>query len=176
MKSDWNPDKWVPIWEDPARAIQWVPTWKGLDGFQKSLPPCALDERSLRIGRIIIYVVHAISTNRVRRNVASALEGLRGGPLDLWNYHHFFCLMAAKSSQSIRHRNAILRYRIVMEISIWIVSHIFKGAYTFHLPFDNSVEKETVFEILIPLKSPFKCWYKHSMCTITPFVSKLFFF
>ena len=34
------------------RAIRWIPTWQGLDGFQKSLHPCALNESSLSIGRV----------------------------------------------------------------------------------------------------------------------------
>ena len=34
------------------RAIQWIPTQQGLDGYQKSLHPCALDERSLSIVRV----------------------------------------------------------------------------------------------------------------------------
>ena len=37
-----------------VRAIQWIPTWHGLDGFRKSLRPCALDESSLSIGRVNI--------------------------------------------------------------------------------------------------------------------------
>ena len=42
----------VLIWEYSARAIQWIPTWEGLDGFQKSLRYYALDESSLSIGRV----------------------------------------------------------------------------------------------------------------------------
>ena len=52
LKTDWNPGIWVLIWESSARAILWIPTWQGLDGFQKSLRSCALDERSLSIGRV----------------------------------------------------------------------------------------------------------------------------
>ena len=37
LKNDWNPAKWVHIWEYSARAIQWITAWQGLDGFQKSL-------------------------------------------------------------------------------------------------------------------------------------------
>ena len=48
----WSPGIWVLIWEYSVRAIQWIPTWHGLDGFQKSLCPCALDEDSLKIGRV----------------------------------------------------------------------------------------------------------------------------
>ena len=53
-KNDWSPCTWVLIWEYSARAIQWIPTltWKGLDGFQKPLGPCALDESRLSIGRV----------------------------------------------------------------------------------------------------------------------------
>ena len=35
--------------ESSTRAFQWIPTWKGLDDFQKSLHPCVLDESSLSI-------------------------------------------------------------------------------------------------------------------------------
>ena len=45
-----------------ARAFQWIPTLEGLDVFQKSLYPCALDESSLSIGKvhreIDIYIPH----------------------------------------------------------------------------------------------------------------------
>ena len=34
------------------RTIQWIPTWQGLDGFQKCLRPCALEESSPSIGRV----------------------------------------------------------------------------------------------------------------------------
>ena len=38
---------WVVIWEYSVRTIQWMPTWQGLDVFQKSFCLCALDESSL---------------------------------------------------------------------------------------------------------------------------------
>ena len=43
---------WVPIWEYSTRAIQWIPTWQGLNGFPKILRPCALVENSPSIGRV----------------------------------------------------------------------------------------------------------------------------
>ena len=43
---------WVLIWEYLVRAIHWIPTWQGLDDFQKSLRPCHLEESSLSIGRV----------------------------------------------------------------------------------------------------------------------------
>ena len=52
LKNDWNADTWVLIWEYFTRAIQWIPAWQGIDGFQKSLRPCALDESSLSIRRV----------------------------------------------------------------------------------------------------------------------------
>ena len=52
LENDWNPGKWVLIWEYSVRAIQWIPTWRGLDGFQKSLQSCPLDESSPSIGRV----------------------------------------------------------------------------------------------------------------------------
>ena len=51
-ENGWNPGTWVLIREYSARAIQWIPTWQGLDGFQNSLDPCALYESSLSIGRV----------------------------------------------------------------------------------------------------------------------------
>ena len=37
LKNDWNPGTWVLIWEYSARAIQWIPTRQGLDGFLKNV-------------------------------------------------------------------------------------------------------------------------------------------
>ena len=51
LKNDWNPGKWVLIWEYSVRAIKWVP-WHGLDISQISLLLCALDESSLSIWRV----------------------------------------------------------------------------------------------------------------------------
>ena len=33
-------------------SMQWIALWQGLDDFQKSLPPCVLDESSLSIRRL----------------------------------------------------------------------------------------------------------------------------
>ena len=52
LRNYWNPGIWVLIWKYSTRAIQWIPTWQGLDVFQKSLHSCALDESSLSIGRV----------------------------------------------------------------------------------------------------------------------------
>ena len=52
---NWNPGTWVLIWEYSARAMQWIPTLQGLDSFQKSLHPCALDKSSLSIERVNPY-------------------------------------------------------------------------------------------------------------------------
>ena len=48
-----NRATWVLIWEYSERAFQWIPTYQGIDVFQKYSRPCALVK------------------------VASALEGLR---------------------------------------------------------------------------------------------------
>ena len=48
----WNPGKWVLIWEYSTRAIQWIPTGQGLDGFQIYLRSCSLDESCLSIGGV----------------------------------------------------------------------------------------------------------------------------
>ena len=51
-------EKWLKpwhvvfIWECSTRAFQWLPTWQGLDGFEKSLYSCALDKGSLSNGRV----------------------------------------------------------------------------------------------------------------------------
>ena len=52
LKNYWNPIIWVLIWEYSARAIQWIPTWQGLDDFQNLLISSALDESSLSIERV----------------------------------------------------------------------------------------------------------------------------
>ena len=54
LKNYWNPGIWVPIWEYSVRAFRWIPTWQGLDGLQRSLYFCALDESSLSIGSVTI--------------------------------------------------------------------------------------------------------------------------
>ena len=51
-ENDWNPGSWVLISAYSVRAFQWLPTWQGLDGFQKSLHPCALDESNLSTGKV----------------------------------------------------------------------------------------------------------------------------
>ena len=43
---------WVLIWEYSARAIQWISTWQCLEISQKDLLSGALDESSLRFGRV----------------------------------------------------------------------------------------------------------------------------
>ena len=49
---EWRkPSHMVLIWEYSVRAIQWVPTWQGLDGFQISVSLC-LDQISLSIERV----------------------------------------------------------------------------------------------------------------------------
>ena len=60
VKSDWNLAKWVLIWDYSARVIQCIPTWQSLDGFWKSLRPCALDVCSLSIGRAkwLLFLLH----------------------------------------------------------------------------------------------------------------------
>ena len=39
------PGTLVFIGESSARAFQWIPTWQGLDDFQKSLHPCAFGQK-----------------------------------------------------------------------------------------------------------------------------------
>ena len=60
LKNYWNSDTGVLIWENSARAIRWIPTWQGLNGFQKSLHPCALDESGLSIRWVKIWGLHGI--------------------------------------------------------------------------------------------------------------------
>ena len=54
FENDWNPGTWVLLWEYSAKAIQWIPTWQGLDVFQKSLH-CALGESRPSIGRVNLF-------------------------------------------------------------------------------------------------------------------------
>ena len=49
------PGTWVLIWEFSTRAFQWIPTWQGLDGFQKYLRSYALYKSSLSIGRVKVW-------------------------------------------------------------------------------------------------------------------------
>ena len=52
LKNDWNPGKWVLIWEYSIRAFIWVPTRLGSDDFQDYLLFCALDESNLSSKRV----------------------------------------------------------------------------------------------------------------------------
>ena len=52
LDNDWNPVTWVPIWEYSVRVIQCIPTWQGLNGYQKSLHSYSLEKGSLSIGRV----------------------------------------------------------------------------------------------------------------------------
>ena len=82
------PEKWlkpwnmgiVLIWECSAKAIQWIPYWQGLDGFQKSLRPCALDERIF--GRVSstrnvmnIYLIYK-SSSEIGANIVSSVMSI----------------------------------------------------------------------------------------------------
>ena len=49
LKNDWNPDKWVLIWRNSVRAIQWIPTWQGFICFLKIYASLCLDKSSLSI-------------------------------------------------------------------------------------------------------------------------------
>ena len=42
----------ILTWENLLRVIKWIPTWQGLDVFQKYLHSCALNKSSLTIGRV----------------------------------------------------------------------------------------------------------------------------
>ena len=37
LENDFNLGTWILILEYSARAIQWIPAWQGLDGFQKTV-------------------------------------------------------------------------------------------------------------------------------------------
>ena len=43
-RNDWNPGTWVLIWRYSLWAIQWIPSWEGLSGFQQSLHSCIKDK------------------------------------------------------------------------------------------------------------------------------------
>ena len=74
LKNDWNPGNWVLIWECSARAFQWIPIQHGLDGFQKTFLPCALDESSLSIGRVNPF--HAETTFVHSRKMQKVLKAI----------------------------------------------------------------------------------------------------
>ena len=58
LKDYLNPGKTVLIWECSARAIKWIPTWHGLDGFKRSMYACPLDKSSLSIRRVKICMAY----------------------------------------------------------------------------------------------------------------------
>ena len=77
LKYDWNHAKWVLIWEYSARAIQWIPTWQGLGGFQENVRLCTSDESSLSnrrvnsvlVGRIDYRCLHIQCQNLPRNDL-----------------------------------------------------------------------------------------------------------
>ena len=48
-KNDWNPGTWILSWRYSVRAIQWIPTWQGLDSLKKIFAYLCFDGLSLRI-------------------------------------------------------------------------------------------------------------------------------
>ena len=82
-ENDRNPGTWVLIWECSARAFKWIPTWQSLDGFQKSLRHCALDESSLSIGRVnncwirVIFVKYLLEKCRPKQKLREELAWLK---------------------------------------------------------------------------------------------------
>ena len=71
LKNDWNPGKWVLIWEYSERAFQWVPTWQGLGVFQKSLRPCALNrmEHPRNVGCSFFFSRESIISLHYHQNI-----------------------------------------------------------------------------------------------------------
>ena len=83
LKNDWNPGIWVLIWEYSVTAIQWIPTWQGLDDFQESLHLCALDKSRLSIwmvkkqilywGSFTLHSIGRVKSSAVALRVAHVL-------------------------------------------------------------------------------------------------------
>ena len=103
MTNYWNPGNCVLIWENSARTFQWIPTWQGLDSFQKSLRSCALDKSSLSIGRVDFkqgYITHLGAYNTKVSSSPHAHAGLTANnnmtnlrtnvhvTYLMWNRHH----------------------------------------------------------------------------------------
>ena len=53
----------VLMWEYSVRAIQWIPTWQGLGGFQKPFRHCALDGCWLSIRRFKSWIEQMLGTD-----------------------------------------------------------------------------------------------------------------
>ena len=81
-ENDWNPGTWVLTWVLISaywvRAFQWIPTWQGLDEFQNSLVPFALDESSLIIGTLMLLV--AANTKNLKNDCSLGICVL------IWEY------------------------------------------------------------------------------------------
>ena len=84
VKNDWNPGKWVLIWEYSARAFLWVPTWQGLDDFQISVCPDALDKSSLCIGRVkkILNLGYFMQAVPVLYQAINLVQDYRSDPIN----------------------------------------------------------------------------------------------
>ena len=55
--------------EYSLRAIQWIPIWHGLDGIQKSLCTCALDESSLSFGRVNPFMLNPLIVKETKSSL-----------------------------------------------------------------------------------------------------------
>ena len=53
-QNDWNPCKWVLIWQYSNGAIQWILTWQCWKGFKHLVHFYPMGESSLSIGRVKI--------------------------------------------------------------------------------------------------------------------------
>ena len=91
----------MPIWKYSARAIQWVPTWQGLDGSQKSLHPCAFGKSSLSIRKAnsgeLLFLCHpAVIYSACWRSVLSkCLDSTIShifGSISYWTWLVWYCV------------------------------------------------------------------------------------
>ena len=55
-------EKWLQSWHLGTHHFQWIHTWKGLGGFQKSSHPCAVDKRSHSIGSVNMTYIWTVKT------------------------------------------------------------------------------------------------------------------
>ena len=67
---------WHIIWEYSVRTTQWIPTWQGLNVFQKSLHHSALKESGLSIGKVNPSIAEVTFTQCTRMQNAKNHENL----------------------------------------------------------------------------------------------------
>ena len=115
MENDWNPGTWVLIWVYSAGAIQWVPTWQGVDGFKKL---CVL----------VLWMKVALALEGLRNMLSPPSHNLKIYCLEFLPRSWYHCLFTANdaSFQEDSRMKIVLVQRRLRNI-LWNVLGDFPG-------------------------------------------------